>query len=262
MIFTNNFSPVFFEIGAVQVHWYGLTYALGIVGAYLAIMYIFKKQKYPIEDLDSMAIYLFVGMVVGARLGHVFFYEPSYYLAHPIEILQIWKGGLASHGGAIGVFLAYWLWAYVHEVKFSKYPDVLAIGIPILSGFIRLGNFFNSEIAGYPTNGNWGVVFAKLGETFPRHPVQLYAVLMNWLIFAILFVVYKKYYKKTPQLFFMFLFFLLYFGGRFILEYWKDLHGPISSLPISMGQLLSVIPILAAGIYFAFYFPKQDNRKA
>lgn len=260
MIFTNNFSPVLFGLGPVQIHWYGLTYALGIMGAYLVIAYIFKKQKYPVADLDSFAIYLFVGMVVGARLGEVFFYEPSYYLSHPVEILQIWNGGLSSHGGAIGVFLAYLLWTRVHKVKFSKYVDAIAIGIPLLAGFIRLGNFFNSEIVGYATDGSWGVIFAKLGETFPRHPVQLYALLMNWSIFVILFVLYKKYYKKTPRLFFLFLFCLLYFGGRFILEYWKDLHGPIESLPISMGQLLSILPTLLAVIYFVFYFPKWKNR--
>lgn len=251
MIFTNNLSPILFEAGPLQIHWYGLMYAIGLTSAYLLVFSYFKKRKYPLKDLDSLAIYLFVGMLVGARLGHVFFYEAAYYLEHPLNILKVWNGGLASHGGAIGVFVAYLIWMKIYKVKFSKYPDLIVLAVPLLAGFIRVGNFFNSEIVGTPTNGNWGVIFARLGENFPRHPVQLYAALMDWLIFVLMIVLYNKYHKKVPKLFFMFFFMLIFFIGRFTLEFWKDLHGPIESLPISMGQLLSIVPILISAIYFA-----------
>ncbi len=212
----------------------------------------FKRAKHSMLHLDSLVIYLFFGMLIGARLGHVFFYQAEYYLARPLEILMVWKGGLASHGGALGVLLAYLLWRKIYKVKFCKYVDALVIGFPLLGGLIRMGNFFNSEIVGNPTGGNYGVVFERLGEDFARHPVQLYSALMNWLVFIVLFVSYEKYHKKAPRTFFLFLYMLLYFAGRFTVEIWKDLHGPIEALPISMGQLLSVPGILigAGGLYW------------
>lgn len=260
MIFTNDLSPILADFGPIEIRWYGLMYAVGLVLAYIFTFWVFKREKYATGDLDSLAVYLFIGMVVGARLGHIFFYSASYFLSHPLEILMIWKGGLASHGGAIGVFLAYLIWTRVHKVKFIKYPDVLVLGFPILAGFIRLGNFFNSEIYGVPTDGSFGVIFKRLGEDFPRHPVQLYETLASWLIFVVLLVIYKKWYKKTPPLFFMFLYMLLYFSWRFFVEFWKDLHGPLTQLPITMGQLLSIVPIVASLVYFIFFFPRQKKR--
>jgi len=262
LTFTHNMSSIAFSAGPFDVRWYGLMYAIGLSLTYLAIYKVFKKQKYKLEHLDSLVIYLFFGLVIGARLGHCFFYNAEYFLTNPVEILKVWNGGLASHGGAIGVFLAYLLWSKIYKVKFIKYPDALVIGFPIIAGFIRVGNFMNSEIVGYPTDSYWGVIFKQLGEDFPRHPVQLYSALMNWLIGIILFVIYKKYYKKTPPLFFMFLYMLLYFSGRFIVEFWKDLQGPIEDLPIQMGQLLSILPVLIAVVYFIFFYPKQKKIKS
>lgn len=260
MIFTHNISPIFFEIGPVEIRWYGLFFAIGIILTYFFTWWIFKREKYSIAHLDSLIIYLFVGLVVGARLGHILFYDPSYFLSNPVEILKIWNGGLASHGAAIGLLLAYLLWVRIHKINFSKYADAIVLGFPITAGFVRIGNFFNSEIIGIQTDGNWGVIFTKLGEDFPRHPVQIYSVLMNWLIFLILFLVYKKYYKKTPSLFFLFFYMLLYFGGRFIVEFWKDLQGPLTQFPVSMGQLLSIPLIFIAIVYFIFFFKKQKLR--
>lgn len=260
MIYTNNLSPIFFESGPLRIHWYGLSYVVGIAFAYLAVFLLFKKRKFPTEHLDSAVIYLFFGMIIGARLGHVFFYESAYYLRNPVDILKIWEGGLASHGAAVGVLLAYLLWIKVRKVKFPKYADTLILGFPLLAGFVRVGNFFNSEILGNPTNAEWGVIFARLGEDFPRHPVQLYSALMNWLIFVILLLVYRKYYDKTPPLFFLFLYMMLYFSGRFIVEFWKDLHGPLQNIPLSMGQLLSVIPIFIALTYFGVLLKRKLAR--
>lgn len=260
MIFTNNLSPVLLDFGFLEIRWYGLMYAIGLIFVYFYTYWIFKREKYPVSDLDGLAVYLFIGMVIGARLGHVFFYEAEYYLSHPIDILKVWNGGLASHGGAIGVFLAYLIWTKVYKVKFSKYPDCLVLGIPVLAALIRIGNFFNSEIVGLPTKASWGVIFKRLGEDFPRHPVQFYEAFLSLFIFVVMFVLYKQYYKRTKPLFFLFLYIFLYFSGRFGIEFFKDLQGPLENLPITMGQLLSVLPVVLALVYFLAFYRKMDER--
>lgn len=257
MIFSHNISPILFEWRAFQIHWYGLTFVIGIVLAYLFLFSAFKKTRFPVKHLESLAVYLFLGMLIGARIGHVFFYEWNYYLYNPVDILKFWQGGLASHGAAIGVFVAYLIWIKINKIKFAKYADILVLGFPLLAGFVRIGNFFNSEILGTPATGEWGVVFSRLGEDFPRHPVQLYSALMNWLIFAVLVFVFSKFRKRVPPLFFLFFYMILYFSGRFIVEFWKDLHGPLPNIPLSMGQLLSVVPILISLGYFGWLLRRR-----
>lgn len=259
MIFYHNLSPIIFSIGPLDLRWYGLLFATGILLTYLLVSWIFKKEKYPIKDLDSLVLYLFVGLVVGARLGHIVFYNFDYFMANPVEILKIWHGGLASHGAAIGLFLAYWLWSVVHKVKFSKYIDAFAIGVPVAAIFVRIGNFFNSEIIGKPTNGDWGVVYQKLAEDFPRHPVQLYESFGALAIFVIMFWIYKKYGSKMPKMFYLFSLLGLYFAMRFVAEFWKQRHIVPESFPLSMGQMLSIGPFLIALIYFLFFFKKASR---
>ena len=259
-MFVNDFSPVMLEVGPLEVRWYGLLFAVGIVLNYLILRWIFKREKYNLDDLDSVVFYLFVGMVLGARLGQVFFYDPSYYFSDPVEILKIWKGGLSSHGATIGLFVAYFVWGLVKKVKFSKYVDAIVLGVPLTAGFVRIGNFFNSEIIGLPTGGEWGIVFAKLGEDFARHPVQLYEAGIAFLIFGFLILVYKKFYKKTPRMFFLFLFMLTYFVTRFFVEFLKDRHGLLEEFSLSLGQVLSVLPVLIAILYFAIIYSRQKKR--
>jgi len=261
MVFEHDISPILFEAGPLEVRWYGLFFAVGLVLAYLLTRWIFKREKYSATHLDSLAVYLIIGLIVGARLGHIIFYNLEYFLAHPLEIFQIWNGGLASHGAAIGVFIAYLIWIKVHKVKFTKYPDALVICFPIVAMFVRIGNFFNSEIVGVKSGcSECGVIFRRLGEDFPRHPAQLYEAVLSLVIFVVLFLLYDKYYKKTPALFFMFLYMFMYFMGRFFIEFYKDLQGPIESMPITMGQLLSILPVLLALGYFIFVYRKQKVR--
>lgn len=255
MIFSHDISSILLELGPLEVRWYGLMYAVGLILTYLYIMHIFKREKFPIKDLDSVAVYLFFGMLIGARLGHVLFYNASYFLSDPVEILKVWNGGLSSHGGAIGVFVAYLIWIWVHKVNFSKYAGKLVLGFPVLAGFIRIGNFFNSELVGNVTGGSWGVIFRRLGEDFPRHPVQLYEALLSWSIFVVMLIIYRR-YKKAPALFFLFLYMLLYFVGRFIVEYFKDFRGHNWDISLDMGQILSILPVLISLVYFIFFFSK------
>lgn len=265
MIFINDLSPVIFQIGPITIRWYGVLLSSGIIAYYLLLKWIFTREGYPLSDLDGIIIYLFWGLIIGARLGEVFFYEPAYYLKNPIAILKIWNGGLSSHGAATGLFISYLLWTKIHNARFTRYVDVLVLGMPVTAAFVRIGNFFNSEIVGKPAGGlsgkgNWGVVFRRLGEDFPRHPAQLYEAVLCIAVFFILLTVYKRYYRKTPPLFFFFLFLLLYFSGRFIIEFWKDLHNLPAWFPLSIGQVLSLVPIVMSVWYFLFGFKKFKTR--
>jgi prolipoprotein diacylglyceryl transferase len=264
MIFVNDINPELFSYGFINIRWYGGFFLIGIILNYLILRWTFKKNKFPFEDLDSLVIYLFIGLILGARFGHIIFYEPEYYFEHPTQILKIWNGGLASHGAAIGLFITYLIWTIVHKTNFKKYVDILVLGMPITAMFVRIGNFFNSEIVGIKSEG-WGVVFKKLGEDFPRYPVQLFEAVLNFVIFFVLFFLYKKYSKKTPQLFYLFLYILLYFAGRFIIEFWKDLHGLPAEFPLSTGQILSILPIVLALGYFGMitfekYYSKNKKK--
>lgn len=250
-MFVHDISPILVEFGSVSLRWYGVLFALGLVITYFVLMWIFRREGERVEILDSLAIYLFFGLVIGARFGHVFFYDWEYYSQHFSEILMIWRGGLASHGAAIGLLVTYLLWIWRHKVNFSKYADLLVIAMPIAAGFVRLGNFFNSEIIGRPTNSNWGVIFKRLGEDFPRHPSQFYEAGLSFAIFVILIVIYMKFYKKLPKLFLMFSYIFLYFGTRFLVEFWKEKQTVAVDATLTMGQILSILPVLFALVYFA-----------
>lgn len=263
MIFTHNISPVLLELGPIELRWYGLLYAVGLGLFYWVTTWIFKREGFSVKHLDSLVIWLFVGLLVGARLGHVFFYEAEYYLANPLQILAVWNGGLASHGGAIGIFLGYFGWCKFNKVRFNEYVNAIVVGMPLAAGFVRIGNFMNSEILGYPTGSDYGVIFAWLGEDFARHPVQLYSAAMNFVLFGVLLAIYLKWFKKLPKMSLMFVYVFLYFSGRFFVEFWKDLQGPVpEAWGITTGQLLSVGPVVIALIYFAWlFFAPKGNQK-
>ena len=257
----HNIDPILLDFGVVQVRWYGLFFALGLALTYFFLRHVFKREKLSLEHLDNLILYLFIGMLVGARLGHVFFYNASYYLNDPLSILKIWQGGLSSHGAALGVFFAYLIACKIHKLKFAKYADFLVLGMPIAAGFVRLGNFFNSEIIGIPTDGTWGVIFQQLGEDVPRHPSQIYEALLSFAIFGILYVAYKKFpTKKRPVLLLLFLYMGLYFASRFLVEFWKEHHTLPNEAFLSMGQWLSIIPVLIAGAYFAWLALKYNKK--
>ncbi len=244
----NKEIPLF---GNFAIRWYGVLFALGFVIGYQIMFKIYKAENKTQRELDSLAITMVLSTIIGARLGHVLFYAPTHYLANPLEIIQVWKGGLASHGAAIGIITALWLMTKGNaRIGFMWILDRIVIVIALAGFFIRVGNFVNSEIYGLPSSMPWAVIFTELGDGIPRHPVQLYEAFSYLAIFVFLYFLYNKYKEKIePGLLFGW-FLTLVFGARIILEIFKERQAPfMEGLPFDMGQLLSV-PLVITGLYF------------
>jgi len=260
-----NPSPEIFHLGNFAVRWYGLFFALGFVFGYLIMQKFFNKEGVPIKLLDELTTYMIVGTVVGARLGHVFFYEPSWYLAHPIKILEVWEGGLASHGAAIGIPISLLIFSYVRKKPFLWVIDRIVI-VTALAGFlIRMGNLMNSEIYGLPTTLPWGFEFVRSTSPseglVPRHPTQIYEGLSYLAIFFLLLWYYYKKDGKPPQGFLFGLFLILMFGVRILIEFIKEPQvGFERGLTLNMGQMLS-IPLVIAGFVLVYLAQKKKTRK-
>ncbi|MDQ8011079.1 MAG: prolipoprotein diacylglyceryl transferase [Flavobacterium nitrogenifigens] len=259
-----NVDPVIFWItDSFPLKYYGALFACGLLLGFYIVRNIYKKENLSLDNLDTLLIYVIVGTVLGARLGHCFFYEPEYFLKHPIEILlpiQKIKGvyqfvgyqGLASHGGSIGVLTAMILYCRKYKVQFLGLLDKMAVAVPVTGTFIRLGNFMNSEIYGKPTNGNWGVVFER-DDLIPRHPTQLYEAFAYLLIFGILFYMYKSEKIRNAQGLIFGTFLTLLFTARFIIEFFKENQEAFeNSMLINMGQILSV-PFILIGLALIFW---------
>jgi phosphatidylglycerol---prolipoprotein diacylglyceryl transferase len=249
-------SPDIVHLGSVTVRWYGLLFASSFFFGYLIMQAIFKKEDVPIKYLDTLTTYMVVGTVVGARLGHCFFYEPSYYLAHPIAIFKVWEGGLASHGAAVGIMLAIWVFSYFNKKNFLWVIDRVVI-VVALSGFlIRTGNLMNSEIFGIPTTLPWGFIFERASDPaeriLPRHPTQIYEGLSYLVIFIFLWWYYYRKDGKPANGMLFGSFLVLVFGMRFLIEFIKEPQvGFESSMALNMGQLLS-IPLILAGLVLIY----------
>mgnify|MGYP000894753355 CR=1 FL=1 len=247
-----NASREIFSLGPLSIRWYGLLFALGFVVGYQIMQWVYKRENKTQKQLDSLAITMILSTVIGARLGHCLFYEPQIYLSDPISILKVWEGGLASHGAAIGIIFGLWLHIRKQkDISLIWILDRIVIVVALAGFFIRLGNFFNSEIYGTPADLPWAVVFAQIDD-IPRHPVQIYESLSYLLIFLFLFFAYKINYQKLKDGFLFGFFLILVFGVRFILEYFKSNQTDLEmDLPLKMGQILS-IPFIIAGFYFLF----------
>ncbi len=248
-----NVDPEIFRIGNFAVRWYGLLFASGFVIGYYILRKVFKNEGLGDATLDRLTVYVAVGTIIGARLGHCLFYEPDYYLANPVEILKVWHGGLASHGAAIGILLALWLFVRKEKKPFIWAIDRVVIVVALAGALIRLGNLMNSEIYGVETTLPWGFVFLRNGENAPKHPTQIYEALAYLLTFVILLRVYwKNMGKQKPGLLFG-LFLVLVFGFRFLVEYVKEDQVTFEAgMKLNMGQLLS-IPFIIAGIALLFW---------
>ncbi|MCL6495753.1 MAG: prolipoprotein diacylglyceryl transferase, partial [Ignavibacterium sp.] len=231
---------------------YGLLFALAFVFGYIILSKVYKKEKKSLEDLEKLSIYVILGTVIGARLGHCLFYDPAYYLTNPIEILKVWQGGLASHGAAIGILTALYLFSKKKkDQNIIWILDRLVIVVALGGALIRLGNLFNSEIIGKAADVPWAFIFVRVDD-IPRHPTQLYESLFYFLSFIILYFIYQKKSVSLKPGFLFGLFLILIFGFRFFIEFLKENQSAFeSALPINMGQILS-IPFVLLGLYFIF----------
>jgi prolipoprotein diacylglyceryl transferase len=251
-------SPVIFSLGPLSVRWYGLFWALSFYFGYEIMYRIFKRESVPLMQVDKLLIYIALGAIVGARLGHCFFYDFDYYIKNPLEILMIWQGGLASHGGAIGIILA--LYYYQKRVSSKSYAwllDRLVIPISLGAFFIRMGNLMNSEIYGHQTDLSWGFIFVRAGEVVPKHPTQFYEGIPYLLLFLGLGWLYLKKAKVLPPAFMLSLFAIVMFTVRFLVEFVKEDQSAFeANMSLNMGQWLS-LPLIVAGVVVFFWSLKQ-----
>ncbi len=255
---TWNADPVLFSFGPIAVRWYGLAFAIGFTVGYAIVAKMFKHEGAPEKWLGSLLGYVVVATIIGARLGHVFFYEWDYYSMHPEKILMIWEGGLASHGGTIAIIIALFMWSWIVSKKPASWIfDKIVVAIALVGGLIRLGNLMNSEIYGGPTDLPWGFLFVRNGETMPAHPTQIYEALCYFLLFGLLMWMYwKKNAQERPWLI-TGIFFIGIFLPRFLIEYVKNVqvqseYEMIAQYGINMGQALS-IPFILIGVALVIY---------
>jgi prolipoprotein diacylglyceryl transferase len=259
-----DIDPELVNIFGISIRYYGLLFVSGLILCICVLGWIYKRENIPSEHLEKLSIFGMIGIIVGARLGHCLFYEPAYYLSHPLEMflpVAFTPGGgvkftgfmgLASHGGALGLLIA--LYFYSRKTKHSLIDtfDLIAVVAALGCGFIRLGNFMNSEIIGIPTTKPWGVIFERV-DNLPRHAAQLYEAISYFVIFAVAMMLYKKMRDKLKNGFFFGLVLVLCFTARFIIEFVKENQvGFEDRMMLNMGQILS-LPYILVGIGFIIY---------
>lgn len=259
---TWNVDPTLLHLGAVEVRWYGLLFALGLIllGPMIAEK-MWKREGLPEAWLNSLFIYVVVGTVIGARLGHVLFYDPAYYLANPSKIIAVWEGGLASHGGALGVIIAVWIYSCRVAGRSILWTlDRIAVPTGLVAMFIRLGNLMNSEIFGRPTDLPWGFRFLRSAEyhqlvpdlSIGCHPTQLYEALAYLLTFLLtMWLYWRRDMARRYQGLIFGVLLLCIFGSRILIESVKNVQEAweldlIASYGLNMGQILS-IPFVVVG---------------
>lgn len=257
--------------GLEFLRWYGLCWAIGMILGYQVMLKIYKHEGLSQPDLDKLTIYVVLGAIIGARFGHILFYDPIYYLNNPIEILPIrikptfqftGLAGLASHGGVLGALFALYLYSKKYKKDFLWTLDRLTIAGSLLGGFIRLGNLMNSEIIGIPAQVPWAFVFIRIDQ-LPRHPAQLYEALFYLAISSILFLVWKSGKVHNHKGFLFGLGLSLIFAQRFLMEFLKENQVAFEeNLLLNMGQALS-LPLIFIGILIMLWsFKKFANKRS
>lgn len=255
-----NPDVVAFHLGAFAVRWYSICWCVGLLAVYLLAGRLYREQGIAEEKFEPLFLYCFIGILVGARLGHCLFYEPGYYLTHPVEMILpvrhdaggwhfVGYEGLASHGGTLGMMLALWIYVKRMKLKMLTVLDNIGIVTPVCACAIRLGNLMNSEIIGKPTDVPWAFIFERVDE-IPRHPGQLYEALCYALFFVIGWILYRLMPKRVGTGFFFGLCLTLIFLSRIFIEWFKENQEAFESgMWLNMGQLLS-IPFVVVGVYF------------
>lgn len=250
-----DINPEIINIGVISIRWYGLLFAFSFYLGYLIMRNMFRKEGIPESKLESLAIWMIIATILGARLGHILFYQPDYYLKNPLEILMIWEGGLASHGAVISIALVLWWFVKKQKWDFLWLIDRIVVVGALASFFIRMGNLFNSEIYGKPTTLPWAFVFVNVDD-IPRHPSQLYEAISYLLIFIFLLWYYHKKDRKPARGLLSGWFLILLFGVRFLIEFLKEPQVMLEqALVLNMGQWLS-IPLVITGVLVLMWAKK------
>lgn len=251
---TWDIDPDIFTIPFINhpVRWYGLLFAFAFLISQQIMYFIYKRDGRPATEVDTLTVYAVVATIVGARLGHVLFYDPIHYFQNPIKILMVWEGGLASHGGVIGILIAIYLFARKTNANYLWVLDRVSIVASLTFCIIRLGNLMNSEMIGTPTNLPWAFIFTRMDDV-PRHPAQLYEAIHYFIWFIVLFLVWYR-LKDRMKIGLLFSWSLIMlFSLRFVDEFFKldqvDFEG---SMILNMGQLLS-IPFILTGVLLLIF---------
>lgn len=255
-----------FRLFGISIRYYSLMWCIGLVAAYLIVKKLYREQKIRDEKFEPLFMYCFIGILVGARLGHCIFYQPDYYFSsfkHFIEMLlpiaftpngvkMVGYRGLASHGGTIGIMIAIYLYCKKYKMSILNVLDMICIATPLTACAIRVGNLMNSEIVGKATNSDWGFVFTALGEDFPRHPAQLYEAIAYLIIFFLSILIYKKQKNLIGSGFYFGFCLTTIFLFRFFVEFCKEVQVDFEeNMQLDMGQILS-IPFFIVGLYFIY----------
>lgn len=249
MLVHPQFDPVAISLGSFGIHWYGLMYLIGFLGGLWLGKWRIRHTARPIiteRELDDLLFYIALGVILGGRLGYVIFYQPGYYLQHPLEIPMLWQGGMSFHGGFLGVLTGVWLFTRKHQKRWLPLMDFIAPLVTIGLGAGRMGNFINGELWGKPTDGPWGMVFPQV-DSLPRHPSQLYEFGLEGVALFLLLWIYSR--KPRPVGAVSALFLIGYGASRFAIEFAREPDSFLGklSLGMSMGQWLS-LPMILAGI--------------
>jgi phosphatidylglycerol---prolipoprotein diacylglyceryl transferase len=244
-----NPDPVAFQIGPLSVSWYGLSWSFTILVGYLYCLYVFNREKRDAEYIVPLIQYVFVGALVGARLFDVFYYNFDYFISDPLMVFRIWEGGLASHGGLMGVVLAIYIFSKRNkQFSFWWVLDTAAIIGMLQGGIIRIGNFINGELYGKVTDVPWAVVFEGTDRfMLPRHPVQLYEAFYYFLCFIVLFTAYHL-LKKRKEGFYISIYLIMAFAGRILIEFTKDAT-PVAGV-FSQTQIVSIVGLFVGVVVF------------
>ena len=251
-------DPILVDLGPIRLSWYGLMYVFGFLASYLLVRYQMKKKEWGLSKLEveNLYFYLIIGLMVGARLGYVLFYDLKMYLSDPLEILAIWHGGMSFHGGLIGVLLVGIIFSWKNEKSFWKIADLIIVTAPIGLGLGRIGNFINGELYGRVTQVPWGMIFSR-GGPLPRHPSQLYeSALEGVVLFAILWLIKDK---KLPAGGLLAVFLSLYGAFRFFLEFFREPDVQVGFVlgPFTMGQALCAF-MMVGGMILFFYLMRTE----
>ena len=265
-----DIGPEIFQLWGFPVRYYSLLFGAGLLLCALLLKGIFEREELDEKSYENLFIYGFLGIFLGARLGHCLFYDFAYYSQHPLEIMlpiqQDSQGnyqftgfmGLASHGGAIGLIFALLLYAKKYAIRFLNVLDMIGIVAPVGCAFIRFGNLMNSEMIGYPTDKPWAFIFRQVDDV-PRHPAQTYEALAYLMVFAVVYGAYRKHFRKIGAGFYFGVSILLMCIARFCIEWLKiDQVAFEQGMLLNMGQLLS-LPFIAIGLYLAIRGLRQGS---